>query len=218
MADMKDWAGLDVAPTAQSLEQFHSGGAEFLGTFLIILFVLLFCALILTIWVSRQKDSLSPYTNQPMRRGYELPHESKKKVLLFLYNMFQYDNRIFEFKKAAYCRQTGRIFSNAITWYGKIYIDWSFLQRRYPGTYVSWGSLNQEQQKTVRFMHDSMDKYQTEVSSPVPNPSMIDPAYAFTKPGPLYVDVNTNTLLGWQCVLDSELEVLIVQKPVRSSS
>jgi hypothetical protein len=48
----------------------------------------------------------------------------------------------------------------------------------------------------------------------VPQPTLIEAKYAFTKPGPLYVDISTNVLVGWQIVPDTELEVLVVQKPL----
>ena len=34
-----------------------------------------------------------------------------------------------------------------------------------------------------------------------------------TRPGPLYVDIETKVLLGWKVVPGTDLEVLIVQKP-----
>ena len=213
--DTRDWTETYPISPVHPLGQI-----EYLDVPLIGVYILLFCIATISvfafsIWLNRKPDSLCPDTSLPLRRGYELPYESRVKVLSFLYSMFEYDNRIFAFKKAAYCRQTGRIYQNAITWYGKISIDWTFLQKRHPGRYVSWGSLTSEQQEMIRLSHDSIDKFQTDISSPNPSPSMLDPEYAYTKPGPLYVDIQTNTLLGWQCVPDTELEVLIVQKPIQ---
>lgn len=165
------------------------------------------------IWISYLKGSLSPYSKQPMRKGEELSFDSKVKVLRFLYEMHQYDNRIFELRRSAVCRETGRIFPNAVTWYGVIRLDWSFLKKRYPGNYVSWGSLTTDQQELVRAVHTSMKGFQVDFSSSVPNPKGIEAKYAFAKPGPLYVDFETKVLLGWQEVPSSEFEVLIVQKP-----
>lgn len=158
---------------------------------------------------------MSPYSRLPMRRAGELSYDSKVKVLRFLYNMHQYDNRIFELEKAAICRETGRIFPNAVTWYGVIKLDWTFLQKRYPGSYVSWGSLTEEQQEIIRAAHDPLTGFQTEFSSPISQPKSIEAKYAFSKPGPLYVDIDTKVLVGWQCVPESDLEVLVVQKPVQ---
>jgi len=94
-------------------------------------------------------------------------------------------------------------------------VDWTFLQKRYPGIWVSWGSLNSDQQRAISDAHESLEGFQTEVSSPSPAPRAIEPEYAYTKPGPLYVDIQTKVLLGWKVVPGTELEVLIVQKPVR---
>ena len=67
--------------------------------------------------------------------------------------MHEYDNSIFDFGKAAFCRETGRIFPNVVTWYGTIKVDWTFLNKRYPGNYVSWGSLSEYQQEMIRSAH-----------------------------------------------------------------
>lgn len=184
------------------------------GILILVIFLLLFALFIFSVWLSRTPGSLSPYSRSPMRRGAELSFDMKVKVLRFLYDMHQYDNRIFEFERAAVCRETGRIFINAITWYGVIKLDWSFLQQRYPGKYVSWGSLTDEQQEIVRAAHDTMEGFQVAFSSPQPQPKLIEAKYAFSKPGPLYVDIETNVLLGWKRVPQTDLEVMVVQKPV----
>lgn len=183
------------------------------GISILIVFLVLFGIFIFGVWVSRLKGSLSPYSRQPMRKGEELSYDSKVKVLRFLYDMHQYDNRIFEFSRAAICRETGRIFPNVITWYGVIRVDWTFLKKRYPGNYVSWGSLTMDQQELVRAVHDNMKGFQVDFSSPIPQPKNVEAKYAFTKPGPLYVDIDTKVLLGWKRVPRSDLEVLVVQRP-----
>jgi hypothetical protein len=116
-------------------------------------------------------------------------------------------------KKASICRETGRVFPNSVTWYDKIDLDWTFLQKRYPGVYVSWGSLTDEQQEVIRNSHHSLEGFQIEFSSPYPSPKQIEAKYALARPGPLYVDIHTKVLLGWKSVPDTDLEVLIVQKP-----
>lgn len=183
------------------------------GIFLLVTVLVLFALCIYGIWLTRQPDSLSPYSKLPMRRGSDLSYFAAEKTLRFLYNIHQYDNRIFSLKRSAVCRETGRIFPNAITWYDKIVLDWSFLQKRYPGVYVSWGSLTEEQQEIVRSVHDKLEGYQVEFSSPNPSPKAIEAKYALAKPGPLYVDLDTKVLLGWKSVPYTDLEVLIVQKP-----
>jgi hypothetical protein len=95
-------------------------------------------------------------------------------------------------------------------------VDWTFLQKRYPGHWVSWGSLSKEQQEAIRDVHESLGKFQTQESSPTPAPRAVEPEYAYTKPGPLYVDLETKILLGWQVVPGTDFEVLIVQKPIKS--
>jgi hypothetical protein len=177
-------------------------------------FFLLFGAFWFAWWVTRREASLSPYSGMPLRRATDLSCYSMEKVLRFLHNMNQYDNRIFEFRRSALDRETGRIFQNCVTWYDSIRVDWSFLNRRYPGHYVSWGSLTLAQKRAIREVHEPLDGFQTEMSCPHSSPRHIEPQYAFEKPGPLYVDVNTGILLGWKCGPDTALEVLIVQNPI----
>lgn len=187
----------------------------FFGMTVILVFLFLMAFCIFNIWLSRRPDSSSPYSRLPMRLGADLSFDSKLKVLRYLYNLHQYDNRIFEFQKAAVCRETGRIFQNAVDWYGKINLDWTFLQQRYPGKYVSWGSLTSDQREIIAAMHESLEGFQTDFSSSNPLPKAVEAKYALMSPGPLYVDVETNVLLGWKCVPGTELEVLIVQIPIR---
>ncbi len=165
-------------------------------------------------WATNREATLSPYSGLPLRRATDLSYSSMEKVLRFVHSMQQFDNRLFELRKAAVCRETGRIFPNCITWYDVIKVDWNFIQKRYKGHYVSWGSLNDDQKKAIRDVHESLDGFQTIFSSSAPSPRMVEPLYAFEKPGPLYVEINTGVLVGWQCVPESELEVLVVQKPI----
>jgi len=133
--------------------------------------------------------------------------------LRFLYNMNDYHNRMFDVTRAGFCRETGRLFPDALNWYGVIKVDWSFLNKRFPGRFVSWGSLTEDQKLKISDRHRSLEGFQTKYSSSTPSPRKLEPLYAYAKPGPLYVDVDTGVLLGWKCVPDTELEVLIVQKP-----
>jgi len=185
------------------------------GIFLLIVILGLIAIFAFNLWLTRLSPSLSPYSKLPLQRGSELSYDTSIKVLRFLYDMHQYDNRIFNLRQAAVCRETGRIFPDAVTWYDRIKVDWSFLQKRYPGKYVSWGSLIPEQQELLRAMHESLEDFQTEFSSPNPQPRAIEAKYAFAKPGPLYVDIETNVLLGWKIVPDTDFEVLVVQKPIQ---
>lgn len=168
---------------------------------------------IITYRLINQPPSLSPYTKLPLRRASDLPHYSKECVLRYLFEMQQYHNPMFDFEKAAFCRETGRIFSNVVTRFGTIKVDWTFLNKRYSGNYVSWGSLSEYQQEMIRAAHHSLEGFQTEYSSREPAPSKIEPLYAMTTPGPLYVDLETKILLGWKIVPLTDLEVLVVQKP-----
>lgn len=179
----------------------------------LIFFALLFAAFYLAWWWSQRPQAVSPYSGMPLRRASDLNYFTKEKVYGFLRDMREYDNRTFKFNKAALCRETGRLFPDCVTWYDKIRLDWSFIQKRYPGQYVSWGSLTRDQQDAVRKNHISLEGYQIDFSCSNPSPRLVDPDYVYAHPGPLYVDINTHVLLGWKTVPGTEVEVLVVQKP-----
>jgi hypothetical protein len=201
-------------PSYETIPQSDTAGwVIFLGISILLALVFLFLVVWFGWWKSLRPHSLSPYTGLPLRRATDISYFSTERIYRFLYYMKDYDNRIFDLKKAALCRETGRLFQDCVTWYDATFVDWTFLQKRYPGSYVSWGSLNRDQQEAMRNAHDSLEGFQTGFSSPTPSPRSIEPQYAFAKPGPLYVDIETKTLLGWKVVPDTELEVLIVQKP-----
>lgn len=188
----------------------------FLGVAILLCFFVLFVAFWVGWRLSQRSQGLSPYTGLPLRKATDLSYYSIDKYARYMRSFHQYDNQIFDLRRAALCRETGRLFPNAVGWFDIIRVDWNFLQKRYPGNYVSWGSLNVEQKEAVREAHDNnLEGFQTEVSCPNPVPRMIDSKYAYTKPGPLYVDLQTKVLLGWKEIPETELEVLIVQKPIK---
>lgn len=178
-------------------------------------FLILFGFFWFSIWLSRRSPGISPYSGLPLRKGSDLSWAAKEKIYRVLFDLHEYDNRMFDLDQAAVCRETGRVFFDAVTWFDNIKVDWTFLRRRYPGNYVSWGSLTPAQQQEVKAMHAPLDGFQTAKSSPHPAPRMVDPEFAFERPGPLYVDWETKVLLGWKQVPDTAFEVLIVQKPIK---
>jgi len=164
-------------------------------------------------WLQSRQRTISPYTGLPLRRASELSNFSTATIQRWLFSFSSYDNRPIDFNKAAFCRETGRIFPNAVTWFGEIKVDWNFLQKRCPGNWVSWGSLNFAQQEAIRRAHYSLDGFQIDQSSRAPIPRYIEDKYIYIKPGPLYADIESKVLLGWKCVPDTDLEVLIIQRP-----
>lgn len=164
-------------------------------------------------WKADLKRGVSPYTGLPLRPAQELTYLAKDKVTAYLRSLAEFENRPFEFDQAALCRETGRLFPNCATWTGKFDLDWSFIRKRYKGNFVSWGSLSAEKKAEIRKRHDPLTGFQTEFSSKNPSPRYVEDEYALERPGPLYVDPDTGVLLGWKVVPDTELEVLIVQKP-----
>lgn len=186
----------------------------YFGALLVLVLLGLVAVSIFNWWVSRNPTCPSPYTGRPLRSGTDLHWMTTEKVLRYLYDMHEFHNRMFDLRKAAICRETGRIFPDAVNWYGSMRVDWSFISKRYPGNFVSWGSLTEVQKLHIIDMHESLEGFQVDASSPQPSPRDLEKDYAYTTPGPLYVDVSTGILMGWKSVPETELEVLIVQKPI----
>ncbi|MGA8164214.1 MAG: hypothetical protein WB791_04215 [Waddliaceae bacterium] len=186
----------------------------YFGSALLLVILGLLASFIFSWWMNRRPYCPCPYTHQPLRKASDLHYLTKEKVLRYLFDMHDYYNRMFDFDKAAISRLTGRIFPDALNWSGGIRVNWDFLQKRYSGDFVSWGSLTEQQQLTLMDKHTSLEGFQTEFSSRQPSPRAIEPEYGYKKPGPLYVDIDSGVLLGWKCVPDTDLEVLIVQKPI----
>ena len=164
-------------------------------------------------WRGRKRGSTSPYTKQPMSLGVDIAVSIQTHIEGFMASLPQPENEPFDLKKSAVCRETGRIFPQCVTPAEYIHLKWDFLHKRYPGKYVSWGSLTETEKATIRVCHESLEGFQTEISCPKPLPNEIDPYYAVVKPGPLYVDLSSKILLGWKVVPGTEFEVLVVQKP-----
>ncbi len=177
------------------------------------IFGAIFSLILVGWWIQRQKDSVCPYTGSPLQRAEYFTFYSKEQVLRFLYDHHSYDNPMFKLNKAAYCRDTGRIFPNAVTWYDRIAVDWSFIQKRCRGNFVSYGSLSDEQKLRLKKAHGSLNGFQTTFTSRRPSPRDVEPDFALAKPGPLYVDIDKYLLMGWKIVPGTDFEVLIVQKP-----
>ncbi len=193
-----------------------------LGVWVVVISIIIILALVFLIamlwvgwWMSDRSRGISPYTGLPLRRATDLSYYSAEHIMGFLYDLHQYDNRPFRLRRAAFCRETGRIFQDCVNWMDMVKVDWNFLQKRYPGHYVSWGSLTKDQKDYICEAHHSLEGFQTEFSSPTSSPRAIEPEYAYAKPGPLYVDFQQKVLLGWKEVPETNLEVLIVQKPIK---
>jgi hypothetical protein len=163
------------------------------------------------VWIGRKNNS--PYTGTPLRHGDNLSYSAVGAHYRFMKRMAHPDNPPVEMRRAAVCMKTGRVFPNALDYFGSLRVNWDFLVKRHPGNWVSWGSLTAEQKTAVERVHISLEGFQTERSSTKAKPEEIEPEFSHLKPGPLYVDLKTFKVMGWKQVPKSELEALIVQNP-----
>lgn len=165
-------------------------------------------------WIFPSRIPRSPYTKKPLRYGEDIKLHSVEKIMRFLhYDVGGFENKVFAMKNSMVCRETGRIFQECMGFFGQPHIDWKFLQKRCPGTWISWGSLNDVQKEDFFAFHGNIEGFQIEKSCPHPAPRNITEEYIYCKPGPLYVDLKTKMLLGWKEVPGTIFEVLVVQRP-----
>src|ERR1700733_13636011 len=97
-------------------------------------------------WVSVQKGALCPYTKKPLLLGIDVAKSFTNFVNTFLLSHPQPENAPIDFETAAYCQDTGRIFTNCVRKGEIVKLDWSFLRKHYPGNWVSSGSLSEYEQ------------------------------------------------------------------------
>lgn len=184
-----------------------------LFSFFSILFVL-FLLLQLNWKREFRRGDLSLYSKQPMRLGLDVARSLAAHVNAFLVEQpSQSDNPPIDFDRAAYCPITGRIFPLSVTSGEQVVLSWDFIPKRIKGTFVSWGSLSEEERGVARLLHESLDGFQTEHSSLRPRPQDVEEEFALLSPGPLYIDRQTKIVVGWKTVPGTYFEVLVVQRP-----
>ena len=205
-----------IVKFAQISGEMERMSRSVIGLFVLaLILMLLFMAFVVWIgwWVSSRKGSVSLYAHEPMTLGMDLAFSAVQGVEQYLQSYHQSVNPPIDLMRAAVCRKTGRIFPACVNWLGYIRLKWSFLNQRHPGRWISWGSLTPSQMAQVRERHGPIEGFQIEESSNRAKPNEIETHFAEVKPGPLYVDLETMTLLGWKSVPDTTLEVMIVQLP-----
>jgi hypothetical protein len=180
-------------------------------------FVITLSILVSFAWFGWKKEirrgDTCPYTKEPMRLGMDIANSLTVYVNAFLQEQQKMDNPPIDFSKAAYCPKTGRIFTDCVSGGDQIYLGWDFLHKRCKGTFVSWGSLSEEEQGVLKLLHESVDEFQTEKSSKRLRLEEVEEEFAELAPGPLYVDRRERTLMGWKKVPGTYFEVLVVQRP-----
>ena len=169
------------------------------------------------LWIGWKEESIrgdrSPYSKSPMLLGMDIARTMANMVNAFLAEHPAEDNPKINFELASYCSETGRIFPNCVTSSERIHLSWDFLSARASGTFVSWGSLSEEERGVIKLLHDSLEGFQTEKSSKKLRPQDVEEEYVKLSPGPLYIDRRTRVLMGWKRVPGTRFEVLIVQRP-----
>ncbi len=180
--------------------------------FALFLFVVVLLALLIGFgwWWSARQGTQSPYGGGFMRRGSELEYSALEKVHHFWAGLDSMPNPPLDLKKAFICARTGRIFTAGL---GKDFLykragDWI------SGPLISWGSLDESQKSILKRMHESLDGFNTERSSRKRRPEHTEKEFWDLKPGPLYVNLSTACLVGWKCVPGTNLEVLVIQRPL----
>jgi hypothetical protein len=202
------------------------GGVEELGVRTIFVMLFSFASILFImfslLWLSWKREfrrgDVCPYTKKPMRLGLDVARSLAAQVNAFVEELPQPDNPPIDFDRAAHCPITGRIFPLCVSTTGEqIFLSWDFISKRTKGTFVSWGSLSEEERGVVKLLHNSLEGFQTEQSSLRPRPQDVEEEYALLSPGPLYIDRQAKVIMGWKKVPGTYFEVLVVQHPVFQS-
>ena len=184
-----------------------------LAFFLLFIFFLL-ALLVLFNWKREGiRGNVCPYCRKPMRLGIDVAFSMRSYVNAFLEEQPQLDNPQIDFSKAAYCSETGRIFTECVSTLERISLSWDFIQRKCSGKYISWGALSEDEKSIYKILHGSIEGFQTEESSHLLRPECVEPLFSTISPGPLYIDRETKILVGWKKVPGTYFEVLVVQHP-----
>lgn len=160
-----------------------------------------------------KRGNTCPYCSSVMQFGTDVALSIQSHVNGYMATFSSDDNPEIDFSKAAICPTTGRIFTNCLVRGKAVSLDWLFLEKRSPGTYVSWGALPEDEKGIMRLVHLTLDGYQTETSSTTIRPDRCEKEISMLSPGPLYVDRKTKILLGWIKVPGTDFEVLIMRRP-----
>lgn len=182
------------------------------GFFVAFFFFVVFFLLFLRKREGRRGDTC-PYDGGPMSFGMDIARSLAATVNAFLQEQSQPENPCIDFTHASYCPRSGRIFPNTVIRGDRIRLSRDFLQKRWPGMYVSWGSLSEDERGVLRLLHDSLEDFQTAASSSNPLPERVEQEYIQASPGPCYVDRQKKHIIGWKKVPGTYFEVLVVQRP-----
>lgn len=177
------------------------------------LFGVLLIFLFLGIRREVKRGNTCPYCSSVLQFGIDVALSIQQHVNDFMGTFPEADNPLIDFSKAAICPTTGRIFTNCVVRGKTISLDWSFLNKRCSGVFVSWGALPEDEKGIMRLIHLSFAGYQTEKSSTIIRPDRCEKDISLLSPGPLYVDRKSKILLGWVRVPGTDFEVLIVRRP-----
>lgn len=161
--------------------------------------------------------SRCPYTQEVMQFGVDIAKSLQAHINAYIQNFASEDNPEIDFTKAALSPFVGRIFPTCVMKGSRVVLDWTFLQKRFSGKFVSWGSLSEEEKGIIRVLHSSLDGFQTEQSSSRVRPESVEREFALLSPGPLYVDRDTKIVMGWKRVPGTSFEILVVQRPLFQS-
>ena len=164
----------------------------------IIFFSLIIGATYYLYWRTHLKGRKSPFSGKILARGEEIFYASAEKIHLFSSELSQPENAPIDLTKAVFCRETNRIFSSSINAFGEIDLTRNYLKKYYSSKLVSWFRLRESEKLKLASMHTSLEGFQVGKG---------------LFPGPLFVDKKRSILVGWKRIPETEMEIIVIQKP-----
>ncbi len=140
-------------------------------------------------WVTNREGSRSPITRGQLAPGDLITYDTVQKIQRFMLSQPQPENAPFEVAQAAICRDSGKIFTEARNAFDVLRVGNDFPRRRWPGHWVQWKHLHSNEQRRLASLHECVRDL---------------------KRDDLYGDPIKGSIMSWQRVPETEVEVLVV--------
>ena len=148
-------------------------------------------------WFLLERGTKSPFGNEPLLSGDKITFNGIARIREELFRLPQPYNPSFDPLKSAVCSETGRVFPNAVTRFGRISLRRQWWQQQWSGEWVAWEDLTPPEQERVARMLDLTD-------------------YPLSEPKACFVDPFQGLFKGWRRVPGCDLQMMVTQPIART--
>ncbi len=180
----------------QTLQSVFQGSLGYSLLGLLAVGVLLLAAASFFYWWIYQRKARSPFTGKKLLPATCILYPAAEKIALFM----QAEKQVpIDWEQATFCPDTRRIFPKSLNQLGAVALPSPYWRGVYDKpSLTAWLFLTDEQKDEMFQLHGAIKGFQLGHQK---------------RPGPLFVDLKSKTLVGWKQVPDTDIEVLIVHYP-----